>query len=277
MILKCSESWLYQSAKRLPDFMKTNTLIPILVAILLALVLFLPVGPSWITDTTAPIRGGVVGAVRQVGQYWSWIGDVQRLSQQQDELAAERNKLLAELTKLQATERENQALRQQLSLGKKVDQSLILTKSAGIIERGSEKYLLITSGSSDGVKIGQIALASQVLVGRVVEVDEHSSLIEMPQTSNSIIPVVIRSDDGVTKGVVKASFNLTARIDQVLPDEKLKKGDTIITSGEGGTYPPDVVVGKVGEVEKSDQQVFQSASIISPWEISELETIFVMK
>lgn len=99
----------------------------------------------------------------------------------------------------------------------------------------------------------------------------------MPQTSNSIIPVVIRSDDGVTKGVVKASFNLTARIDQVLPDEKLKKGDTIITSGEGGTYPPDVVVGKVGEVEKSDQQVFQSASIISPWEISELETIFVMK
>ena len=56
---------------------------------------------------------------RQVGQYWSWIGDVQRLSQQQDELAEERNKLLAELARLQATERENQALREQLSLGKK--------------------------------------------------------------------------------------------------------------------------------------------------------------
>lgn len=257
--------------------MKTNTLIPILAVILLILVVFLPFGPSWITDTTAPIRGGAVGAARQVEQYWSWIGDVQRLSQQQDELAAERNKLLAELTKLQAIERENQALRQQLSLGKKVDQSLTLAKSAGIIERGNEKYLLITSGSADGVKVGQIALANQVLVGKVKEVEEHSSIIEMPQTSNSIIPVVIRRDDEVTKGVVRASFNLTARIDQVLPDEKLQKGDTIITSGEGGTYPPDIVVGKVGEVEKSDQQVFQSASISIPWEITELETIFIIK
>ena len=257
--------------------MKTNTLIPILVVILLVLVVFLPFGPSWVTDTTAPIRGGVVGVARQVGQYWSWIGDVQRLSQQQDKLAAERNKLLAELAKLQATERENQALREQLSLGKKVEQSLILAKSAGIIERGNEKYLLITSGSVDGIKVGQIALANQVLVGKVKEVGEHSSVIEMPQTSNSIIPVIIRLDDGVTKGVVKASFNLTARIDQVLPDEKLQKGDTIVTSGEGGTYPPDIVVGKVGEVERSDQQVFQSASISIPWEIAELETLFIIK
>src|SRR5690606_8182430 len=124
-------------------------------------------------------------------------------------------------------ERENEALRQQLSLGKKVNHSLKLVKSAGIIERGSEKYLLITSGSEDGIKEGHIALASNVLVGKVKYVNSHSSLIEMPQTANSVIPVVIRHEDGTTKGVVKANFNLTARIDQVLPDETLREGDTI--------------------------------------------------
>src|SRR5690606_204460 len=119
----------------------------------------------------APIRVGVVDATRQVGRYWSWIGDVRTLSQRQEDLATERNSLQAEVAKLKAVERENQALRQQLSLGKKVNQSLKLVKSAGIIERGSEKYLLITSGSEDGIKEGHIALASNVLVGKVKYVD----------------------------------------------------------------------------------------------------------
>lgn len=256
---------------------KTNILIPALATILLVLIIFLPFGPSLITDTTAPIRGAVIGAIRQVEKYWSWIGDVRQLSHTQAELAVERNKLMANLANLQSVERENEALRQQLSLSKKIDQSLILVKSAGIIDRGSKKYLLITSGSANGIKVGQIALVDQVLVGKVKQVANQSSIIEIPQTSESIIPVIIRHDKGVTKGVVKANFNLTARIDQVLPDELLRKGDMITTSGEGGTYPADIVVGKVGEIEKSDQQVFQSASIDMPWELSELETIFIVE
>lgn len=256
---------------------KTNILIPILATILLLLIIFLPFGPHWLTGVTAPIRGGVVDLTRQVGQYWSWIGDVRILSQRQEDLATERNLLQAEVARLKAVERENEALRQQLSLGKKVNQSLKLVKSAGIIERGGEKYLLITAGSEDGIKVGQVVLASQVLVGKVKYVDNHRSLIEMPQTANSVIPVVIRHDDGITKGVVKANFNLTARIDQVLPDEILREGDVILTSGEGGVYPADIVVGKVGTVERSDQHVFQSASIVIPWEIAELETIFVVE
>ncbi len=257
--------------------LKTNTLIPILAILLLGLVIFLPFGPGWLTTATMPIRATAVDVVRQVGEYWSWIGDVRQLSQGQEQLAQERNKLLAKLAKLEAVERENEALRQQLKLGKKVDQSLKVTKSAGVIERGSEKYLLITSGSSDGIEVGQIALVDQVLVGKVAQVQEHSSIIALPQTSSSVIPVVIRHEGGVTKGVVKANFNLTARIDQVLPDERLVKGDTILTSGEGGTYPADIVVGTVGEVAASDQQVFQSASIVIPWSIAELETIFIVE
>jgi rod shape-determining protein MreC len=257
--------------------LQTNTVIPILVTILVTLIIFLPFGPTWVTNTTAPVREKVIGAMRQVGQYWTWIGDVRELSKQQADLAAERNNLLAKLVKLEAVERENIALRQQLSMGKKVDQRLIMVKSAGIIESGGEKYLLINSGSNNGIKVGQVALANQVLVGKVKQVNKHSSLIEMPQTANSIIPVVIRYEEGLTKGVVKANFNLTARIDQVLPDERLQKGDTILTSGEGGTYPADIVVGKVGVIEKSDQQLFQSASISIPWEISEIETIFIVE
>lgn len=257
--------------------LKTNLLIPILFIILLGLLIFLPKGPGWLTNTTAPIRITILGGMGQISEYWSWFGDVRRMSQYQEELAAERNKLMAKLVELEAVERENEALRQQLSLGKNIDQKLILAKSAGIVEKGSEKYLLITAGADDGIKAGQIVVSNKILVGRVKQVEEHSSIVEIPQTSSSLIPVIIRHDEGVTKGVVKANFNLTARIDQVLPDERLRKGDIIVTSGEGGTYPADIVVGRVGEVEKSDQQVFQSASITIPWSITELETVFILE
>ncbi|MBM4402741.1 MAG: rod shape-determining protein MreC, partial [Candidatus Cloacimonetes bacterium] len=60
-------------------------------------------------------------------------------------------------------------------------------------------------------------------------------------------------------------------------DEDLQREDLVLTSGSAGTYPPDLLIGKVEEIEKKENQLFQEATLSMFWEIKELNDVFVLK
>ena len=257
--------------------MKTGTAVIILSIILVVLLVSLPAGPLWLTQYTLPIRQGVNSMVGNAAEYFSWMGDVKALQSERDDLIRERNELRARVVELENVERENESLRSQLDLSKNESQKLLLAKTFGLIDRGGSKYLLIDGGSEDGVKQGQAVVAEGALVGRINEVGEKVSIVELSQTAGSIIPVKIRMKSGVVKAMVKANYNLTARLEQVLQSDSLEEGSVIVTSGEGGTYPANIVVGTVGRITASEQQPFKSAEVELPWDVTELETVFVRR
>ncbi len=44
-------------------------------------------------------------------------------------------------------------------------------------------------------------------------------------------------------------------------DSTLESGDLVLTSGLGGGYPPNLIIGQVGNVRKSDVDLFQQATV----------------
>lgn len=227
---------------------------------------------------TLPVRQGVSGLVAGVGGFAAWFGDVQGLAGERDELAVERNELLARLAELEGVERENESLRRQLGADKALaDRDYVVARMSGQLNQGGVNLLLIDKGSVDGVEEGAVVMVDGVMVGRVRKVAAHSATVQPPQSLGSVIPIVIHYGGQVTKGVVEGSYNLTARLTQVLPDERLEQGSTIVTSGEGGTYPANLVVGKVGAVDNRDNQVFQSAEVELLWRVDELESVLVLR
>jgi rod shape-determining protein MreC len=59
-------------------------------------------------------------------------------------------------------------------------------------------------------------------------------------------------------------------------DATVKEGDTVVTSGLGGTYPPDLVIGKVTGIGGHRQDIFQSVTVEPLASLSRLEIVLVM-
>ena len=248
-----------------------------LLAILVILLVGAAAGPLWVVNVTMPLRLQAVHTAQAISNFSSWVGDVQKLTIDRDNLVKERNQLLAQVAELQVDKRENSVLKKQIESSTSVNKQIIMAHTAGLSQQGDASYLLIDKGSKDGLAAGQMVLSDGVLVGRLKQTADHSALVQLPLSLGNIIPVAIRHGDSVTKGIVEGSFNLTAQLNQVLPTDQLQEGDVIETSADGSMYQPGLVVGKVGPVSKSSSQLFQTAPVVLLWDIRKLEYVFVIK
>ncbi len=59
-------------------------------------------------------------------------------------------------------------------------------------------------------------------------------------------------------------------------DAVLKAGDVILTSGLGGTYPANILVGQVISVRKLETELFQSASVQPSVNFTDLRMVLVV-
>jgi rod shape-determining protein MreC len=119
----------------------------------------------------------------------------------------------------------------------------VIANSGGAYVRN----LMVDAGSDSGVARGQAAITGAGLVGRVVEVGTRASRILLVTDLNSRVPVIVeRSRQRAILSGDNSECPLLLYID---PASAVKIGDRIITSGEGGVFPPDLPVGVVATVD----------------------------
>ena len=56
----------------------------------------------------------------------------------------------------------------------------------------------------------------------------------------------------------------------------LVDGDIILTSGLGGNYPSDIVIGQVTAIKKLETDLFQSASVQTAVDFNNLQAVLVI-
>lgn len=198
-------------------------------------------------DATAPVWGLVrapLAALDDAGAYVSGYF-----------LAIDRNRRLeAELRQYRlrdqqrlAMARENRQLKQLLAV---VEPARRWRRVFPIAAGSSGSYVrsaVISGGRTAGVRPGQPVRAARGLVGRVVEVGHHSARVLLLTDSTSRVPVrVVRSGrSAIVAGVNDAELELR----YLSPaDDPLRVGDRLVTSGDGGIFPPDVPVAVVTRV-----------------------------
>jgi rod shape-determining protein MreC len=250
----------------------------IVAAIIVAILTLITVtrGPLWAVDATVGLRQTLASGMRAMVAYVSWYGDVPRLGREHQRTTADRNMLAAEVVRLQAVERENQLLRQQLNVMGDRQQRQVVAQVAGTAQQGPATYLLINRGLKDGIRDGQIVLSNGVLVGKTKTVGQTTATVVLPQSLGSTIPVIIHSKQATARGIVEGDYNLSAKLNQVLLSDTLEEGAFIVTTAEGGAWPPNLVVGKVGPIQQGQAGTFKSATVQLLWDLNQLEFITVV-
>ncbi|MGH7038002.1 MAG: rod shape-determining protein MreC [Stellaceae bacterium] len=105
------------------------------------------------------------------------------------------------------------------------------------------RSLLIDAGRKNGVARDQAAITGTGLVGRVAAVGRRAARVRLLTDLDSRIPVTVGA---ARVRAILAGDNSARPVLQYLPSSAhLAIGDRVVTSGEGGVFPPDLPVGVV--------------------------------
>lgn len=181
----------------------------------------------------------------------------------------ELDRRVAELTvasaKLKELEQENQELREYLNFFQADNTSHLLAQvvyQENFLD--SSRYgqnILINQGAKQGVKEGQAVVNSQgIIIGKVMEAEDNSAKVCFITNSSCKLAVKILNQEK-TIGVTEGQLGLTAKINFVGQTEKISLGDIVVTSGLEKDIPAGLVVGRVSEINNSDNDVWQNISL----------------
>lgn len=189
--------------------------------------------------------------------YWAdeSLTTQQELLQKNREYQARHLENRVQLQKLDIIEKENDRLRRLLSATPKTTERLLISEIINVDVDPYRQLILLNKGSNNDVYQGQPIIDAMGIMGQVVHVGPMSSTAMLITDASHAIPVQI------DRTGLRANAFGTGKIDQLdlrhLPhNADIKVGDMLITSGLGGTFPPNYPVAKITRVERPDGEPF---------------------
>lgn len=188
--------------------------------------------------------------------------------------------MTAELRELKEYKSENRQLRELLQFRQRLPLGKIIETAIGseIIGRDPTSWyrtVLIDKGSREGVRQNAPVLTHQGLVGKVKKVGSTESVVLLILDRNSSISALIQRTR--EQGIVRGGFKNTCRMEYLSAGVEVKYGDVVLSSGLGGIYPKDLVIGTVIGIEKTHSGLLQSAVILPAVEFSRLDNVLIIQ
>ncbi len=195
--------------------------------------------------------------------YWSdeVFSSHQTLLKKNREFEARHLENRVQLQKLDIIEKENERLRQLLSATPKTTEQLLIAEIINVDVDPFRQLIILNKGSSSDVYQGQPILDANGIMGQVIHVAPLSSTAMLITDVSHAIPVQ------VDRTGLRAIAAGTGKIDQLnlrylQQNVDIKVGDKLITSGLGGTFPPNYPVAIVSEVNLPIGEPFASIKAV---------------
>lgn len=122
-----------------------------------------------------------------------------------------------------------------------------LTYITGVVmaDSGSpfRQSVLLNVGAADGILDGWPAMDGIGLVGRISGVGRNSSRVLMLTDTSSRIPVLIQPSG--QRAVMAGDNTIYPPLNFVEDADLIRPGDRVVSSGDGGLFPADLLIGRV--------------------------------
>lgn len=174
------------------------------------------------------------------------IDSVRELSNVHDEnvrLRDEVGRLLQWQTVARRLDAENQELRALMNLAPDPKVKFVSARVVGGTGGAFVRSVLIAAGSRDGVRKNQPAITGDGLIGRVMEVGARSARVLLLTDINSRVPIYVERTRA--RAVLEGDNSDQMLLNYLPTGTDIVVGDRIVTSGQGGIFPPGLPVGVV--------------------------------
>lgn len=192
----------------------------------------------------------------------------EELLKENKELKSEINDLVSQVIDYDDLKKENEVLKKYYGI--KEDNPDYGIAIATVIRRdpNDDFYgFTIDKGSRDDVSVNDPVITDNGLIGWVSEVSVTTSKVTTLLSPDAKVGAMDQKtrDSGIATGNVSLSDDGLLMLSVISADNKIKNGDIVITTGVGGVYPPNIVIGKVTKLDYDEYDTTPYA-VIKPYE-----------
>lgn len=196
-----------------------------------------------ITDRFVPnldwAMAPVTGAINLLRDFQSY----QRMADQNRDLRSELRQMQAWKEAALQLEQENARL---LDLNNvRLDPRLTYITGVVLADSGSpfRQSVLLNVGARDGLVEGWATMDGIGLVGRLSGVAENTARVLLLTDASSRIPAVIQPSG--QRAIIAGDNTRNPPIDFLENSDQVRPGDRVVSSGDGGVFPPGLLIGEV--------------------------------
>jgi len=207
----------------------------------------------------------------------SIVGDYVDLLHVRDENKRLRDQLArvnSDHVRLEELEAENQHLGNLLGLRDALGTDAVAANVIGSDATGLSHTLIISSGSSEGLRVGMAVLANEGVVGKIITTSPHASRVLLIDDHNSALDGFDQRSRA--RGIVAGLVDYGVRLKYADRSQDIQEGDSIVTSGLDGIFPRGLLVGTVKNVRRQGPGLFLDVSITPAVDFHELEQVLIV-
>jgi len=229
-------------------------------------------------------------AGEKVEESFSFISEAKVLRQENEELREKINELENEIREIEELRIQNQEFKEILNYKERFNDyefigGNVIAKDAG----NWFNVFTIDIGSSDGIDMSRKGLYSGYypvvsgagLVGRVIMAYPFSSKVLSIIDEDSVVSAIITKNRSLVevKGDIALKESGLCIVENIKTGDEssIAPGDTVETSGMGGIFPKGIIIGKIKEVRRDDNNKGTYAILEPAVDFKRIETVFVMK
>lgn len=255
------------------------------ISVALAVMSFLSNTSSPLVNLTgmiaAPFRSAYTSVATWFNDKQNYYRDTTALEEENAALRKQIAEMEAQIRQAQDALEENVLLRDRLDLQQeKYELELELAAVTAHTVTNWTSSLTLDRGTNHGVAVNDcVVTASNDLVGIVSEVGYNwCTVLTTVDTDTSLGAQVFRTKDlGVAEGDFSLMGETRLRLTYLPSEAQLLAGDLVLTSGLGGYFPSDLVIGFVEEMQVDDSGAASYAVLAPRVDFSDLTKVFVIK
>ena len=226
-------------------------------------------------DPLVGIQGWLSSRYMAVYEFVTVPRDVASLRARNAQLENDVSRLQTQVIQLQQQQHQAQVLYALLNFARANPENEYV--AAAVIGRDPSPflhYVIIDHGSDDGIRHGMPVVTEQGLVGRVDAVTAGAARVQLINDPGSQINVKLQSSQ--TEVMLNGSITGDINLGMIPQDLNLQPGEVVLTSGLGGDYPQEVVIGQVVSVRKRETDLFQTASVQPAVDFNSLQAVLII-
>ena len=229
---------------------------------------------SWVVGLVSPPERLLRSTGHGVRSVWMNYVDLIHVRQQNENLKSQLDGLRLEEESLAEDARQGQRLQALLGFKEKYIYKTVAAQVIGASGTEQSKVLLIDKGSRDGLKPDMPVITPDGIVGKTRDVFAHTSQVLEINDPTSGAGVVLEKTR--IRGVLRGDTWGHPEIVNISPDERIEKGDAVVTSGGDAIYPRGLAVGTVQKVVPDPDGTLVNVQIRPAANLSRLEEVLII-
>ena len=229
----------------------------------------------WVTGIISPFEEMFLFSGHGIRGVWSGYLDLRHVRHHNQELQAEIDRLRIEQASLSEDARQGQRLQKLLGFQQQYIYTTVAAQVIGTSGTDQSRVIYINRGSADGIKQDMPVITPDGVVGKIRNVFGHTSQVLEIDDQISGLGVILQTTR--LRGILRGTASGQPEVVNILPDERILHGESVITSGGDQVFPRGLSVGTVDRVVADPERAPYVAVLVQPAaRLSRLEEVLII-